>query len=194
MSRCRASNATCPPPRTLGGTLGDRFGRRRMFITGLLLFSMASAVGALASTAAALTAARAGQGVGAALLAPLSLSLLAHAFPRDKLPAAIGVWAGVSGLGLAIGPLVGGLLVEHTGWHAVFWLNVPIAAAAAIAALGATESRTTAPGTIAVAGAVLATTGLVATVAGLTRAARHPWTDPTILALLALDALLLLGF
>src|SRR4051812_41007933 len=178
----------------LGGTLGDCFGRRRLFIAGLLVFAAASAVGALASTATVLSAARTGQGIGAALLAPLSLSLLAHAFPRDKLPAAIGVWAGVSGVGLAIGPLVGGLLVEHTGWHAVFWVNVPMAAAAAIAALGATESRNTAPGTIDVAGAVLATTGLVATVAGLTRAVRHPWTDPTILALLALGALLLLGF
>src|SRR3954453_2675855 len=178
----------------LGGTLGDRFGRRRLFIARLLGVTAASAVGALASTAAVLTAARAGQGVGAALLAPLSLSLLAQAFPRDKLPTAIGVWAGVSGLGLAIGPLVGGLLVGHTGWHAVFWVNVPIAAAAAIAAAGATASRNTQSAAINVPGAALPPSGLGGRVAGLPRPVRHPWTDLTVLALLVIGALLLVGF
>ncbi|MDQ1482401.1 MAG: hypothetical protein QOF35_477 [Actinomycetota bacterium] len=176
----------------LGGKLGDRFGRHRLFSLGLLLFAAASSFGALASTDAALISARALQGVGAALLAPLSLSLLATAFPRDKLPAALGLWAGVSGLGLAVGPLVGGLLVEHAGWHAVFWINVPIAlGAAALVAPELAGSRGDRRSRIDALGAVLVTVGLVAMVAGLVRGVHHAWTTGPTVALLSIAAALL---
>jgi EmrB/QacA subfamily drug resistance transporter len=179
----------------LGGKLGDRFGRHRLFSLGLLLFAAASAFGALASTDTALIAARTVQGVGAALLAPLSLSLLATAFPRDKLPAALGLWAGVSGLGLAIGPLVGGLLVEHAGWHAVFWINVPIAlGAAALTAPELGASRGDRRSRIDAIGAPLVTVGLIAMVAGLVRGVHHAWTSGPSVVLLSIGATLLAAF
>lgn len=89
------------------------------------------------------------------------------------------MWTGISGLGLAIGPLAGGLLVEHSGWHAVFWVNVPIAVlAAALTLAGVPEPAGTANKRIDVPGAILVTAGLILAVAGFTRAVRHPWTDP----------------
>ena len=150
----------------LGGKLGDRFGRRRMFVAGLLLFAAGSAAGGLSASSAMLIGARAVQGTGAALLAPLSLSLLAQVFDRRELPLVIGVWTGVSGLGLAIGPLAGGLLVEHYGWHAVFWVNVPIAVLAAVLTLaGVPASAGPARTAIDVPGAALVTAGLILAVA-----------------------------
>jgi MFS family permease len=135
------------------------------------------------------------QGAGAALLAPLSLSLLAQVFARSELPTVIGIWTGVSGLGLAVGPLAGGLLVAHSGWHAVFWVNVPIAIlAAALTLAGVPESAEASGQRIDVPGATLVTGGLVLVVAGFARAVQHPWTDPWTLALLAGGALLLAAF
>jgi MFS family permease len=105
--------------------LGDRFGRRRVFAAGLALFAAASAACALAPGIGWLIAARAAQGVGAALVMPLALALLAAAFPPAQRPGALGVFAGVSGLAVALGPLLGGAVVEGVSWPWIFWLNVP---------------------------------------------------------------------
>ncbi|MFC4046350.1 MFS transporter [Dactylosporangium siamense] len=108
--------------------LGDRFGRRRMFITGLAVFAVASAACALAPDVGALIAARAVQGAGAALLMPLALALLGAAVPADRRSKAIGVFAGVTGLAVPVGPLLGGAIVTSVSWPWIFWINIPIAA------------------------------------------------------------------
>src|ERR671917_427826 len=119
-----------------GAALGDRFGRRRMFVIGLGIFTVASAAAALAPTTGALIAARAVQGAGAAIVTPLTLTLLSTAFPSERRGLAIGAWSGISGLGVALGPLVGGAVVEGISWHWIFWLNVPIGLALLVVFLG----------------------------------------------------------
>ena len=109
-----------------GAALGDRFGRRRMFCVGLAVFTAASAAAALSPTVNALIAARAVQGFGAAMVMPLTLTLISEAFPEEKRGAAIGLWGGISGLAVAAGPVVGGAVIDGIDWHWIFWLNVPI--------------------------------------------------------------------
>jgi EmrB/QacA subfamily drug resistance transporter len=179
----------------LGGKLGDRFGRKRIFLVGLAIFTLASAACALATTDSQLIAARSLQGVGGAMLNPLSLSILVSAFPRKQLPTAIGIWAGISGLGLAIGPLLGGFLVEHVSWSAVFWINVPIGVVAAGVTLWAVvESSDTTTRALDVIGVALITAALFALTWGLIKTGSHSWTSLYTIGFLAAAVLLAAAF
>jgi EmrB/QacA subfamily drug resistance transporter len=161
--------------------LGDRLGRRRVFAGGIAGFTLASAAAALAPSAGALIAARAFQGAGAAAVMPLSLTLLSEAFPAGRRGLALGIWSGVSGLGVALGPLAGGAVVEGISWHWIFWLNVPIGLALVPLALARLrESR--GPGRrLDGRGLVLAAGGLLGLVYGIVAAQDHGWTSATVL-------------
>ncbi|MDX6523525.1 MAG: hypothetical protein QOI17_1038 [Gaiellales bacterium] len=179
----------------LGGKLGDRFGRKRIFLVGLAIFTVASAACALSTTDTQLIVFRSLQGVGGAFLNPLSLSILVSAFPRKQLPTAIGIWAGISGLGLAIGPLLGGFLVEHVSWSAVFWINVPIGVvAAAVAMWAVVESSDTTTRALDIPGVALVTAALFSLTWGLIKTGSHSWTSAYTLGFLGLAALLFAGF
>jgi EmrB/QacA subfamily drug resistance transporter len=177
-----------------GAALGDRFGRKRMFVLGLSIFTAASAGAALAPNTDLLVAARAVQGAGAAIVTPLTLTLLAAAFPAERRGMAIGVWSGISGIAVAIGPLVGGAVVQGISWHWIFWINVPLGIVLIpLAARKLTESR--GPyGTLDLPGLALASTGTFGIVFGLVRAQSLGWTSPTILFTLILGVVLLAGF
>ena len=125
-----------------GGRLGDIFGRRRMFLFGVITFALSSAAIGLSPNDAWLIAGRAVQGIGAAFMMPATLSIISNAFPPHERGKAIGTWAGVSAIALAIGPLVGGWMVEHWSWQAIFFINVPVAVVAvAVTLWAAHESR-----------------------------------------------------
>jgi EmrB/QacA subfamily drug resistance transporter len=177
-----------------GAALGDRFGRKRMFLLGLGVFTAASAAAALAPSTGLLVAARAVQGAGAAMVTPLTLTLLAEAFPREKRGLAIGVWSGVSGIAVALGPLVGGAVVQAISWHWIFWINVPIGIVLAPLALRWLSESRGPYGTLDLRGLALASTGAFGIVFGLVRAQSLGWTSPTILASMGLGVVLLAGF
>ena len=153
----------------LGGALGDRFGRRLLLVIGTALFAAASLVCALAPSLEILLGARAAQGVGAALLLPNSLALLNAAYEGEKRGRAVGIWAAAGAAAAAVAPLIGGWLVEHVGWPAIFYINLPLAAGAITLALAfVDESRDPATGRTDYAGALLATAGLGSATYGLT--------------------------
>ncbi|MGW2640729.1 DHA2 family efflux MFS transporter permease subunit [Streptomyces sp. NPDC001348] len=156
-----------------GAALGDRFGRRRVFVGGLLLFTAASAAAAMAPGIGELIAARAVQGAGAAIIMPLSLTLLTSAVPAAKRGAALGIYGALNGLAVAGGPLVGGVVVEHMSWQWIFWINVPVGLLLAPAAWrGLAESR--GPNNrLDVPGTVLVSLGIFGVVYGLVRANGH---------------------
>jgi len=177
-----------------GAALGDRFGRRRMYVTGLLLFTAASAACALAPSTGLLIGARAIQGMGAALITPLSLTILASAFPAERRGAVVGVMGAIGGLAIAGGPLVGGAVVDGLGWHWIFWLNVPIGLAAATLAMSRLPESHGPAARLDLPGAALAATGAVALAWGLVRTTDVGWASPQVIGALMLAALLIAGF
>ena len=170
-----------------GGRLGDIFGRRRMFLTGVIIFALTSATAGLAMDSTMLIASRAVQGIGAALMMPATLSIVTHAFPAHERGKAIGTWAGVSALALSIGPVVGGALTEYVSWRAIFFINLPVAVAAVTATLFAVrESRDdSVDRTVDYPGIVALTAGLGAIVLALIEGNAWGWGSAEIIALFA---------
>ena len=177
-----------------GAALGDRFGRRRLFVIGIGIFTLASALAALAPTATALDLARALQGVGGAIVMPLTLTILSAAVPADKRGLALGAWGGIGGLAVALGPVVGGAVVQGISWHWIFWLNVPIGLALIPLAWSRLSESYGPKARMDLPGLALVSTGLLGIVWGLVRANEQGWTSPEILASLTAGALLVAAF
>jgi EmrB/QacA subfamily drug resistance transporter len=175
-------------------SLGDRIGRRKMFLAGITLFTAASAACALAVEPWQLTLARAVQGAAGAAVMPLSLTLLAAAVPARLRNAAVGIWGGISGLGVAVGPVVGGAVVNGLDWHWIFWLNVPVGLIAIpLAALVLNESRGGAS-RMDVLGLVLSSAGVLSVVWAVVHGAGDGWTSAGVLSTLVGGAVLLGAF
>jgi EmrB/QacA subfamily drug resistance transporter len=179
-----------------GGRLGDIFGRRRAFMFGVVAFALSSATAGFAPNDTSLIASRAVQGIGAAFMMPATLSIITNAFPPAERGRAIGTWAGVSALALALGPVVGGFLTEQVSWRAIFFLNLPVAALAVVVALvAARESRDpTVPRTIDWLGVGTLSAGLAALVLALVEGNAWGWGSTRTVGLLALAVIGIVGF
>jgi EmrB/QacA subfamily drug resistance transporter len=179
-----------------GGKLGDLLGRRKIFIVGLTVFTLSSLACGLSSSAPQLISARAVQGIGAALMMPATLSIISHTFHARERGMAIGIWAGVSALALAIGPLLGGIITEHISWNWIFYVNVPIGVLAVIAAIVVVpESKDTShEQRLDLPGLLTSGIGLLALVYGLIEGHQYGWTSARILGLFAVAVVALGGF
>jgi len=180
----------------VGGAAGDRYGRRRVFSVGVIVFTAASVACALAPNVLTLIAARTLQGIGGALMVPESLAIISAAFPEKERGRAIGTWAGFSALTTALGPVLGDWLVDVSSWRTIFFVNVPLGAIALTIALWhVPESRDDAtPQAVDWHGGILATLGLAALAYGLTAASDMGWSDPMVLAPVLASVLLLIAF
>ena len=177
-----------------GAALGDRFGRRRIFSVGLAVFTLGSAASALAQNPTMLIVARAVQGAGAAMVTPLTLTILSAAVPANRRGVALGAWGGIGGLAVAVGPIVGGAIVQGISWHWIFWVNVPIGLLLApLARIRLSETRGS-DNHLDLGGLVIASAGLFAIVWGLVRANQQGWTSPEILGTLGAGVALMVGF
>jgi EmrB/QacA subfamily drug resistance transporter len=177
------------------GTLGDRFGRRRALFAGLGIFGLGSALAAISGSSTELIASRALMGVGAAAIMPTTLSILTNIFPKEERPKAIAIWAAVAGMGIAIGPISGGFLIENFAWSSIFLVNLPIVAIGLVAgAVLIPESRDPAQPRLDFPGIGLSIAGLTAVVWGLIEASERGWTDGTILAAFGAGAAILALF
>ncbi|RFU42675.1 DHA2 family efflux MFS transporter permease subunit [Actinomadura logoneensis] len=174
------------------GLLGDRFGRRRLLLTGLVLFGAASLAGSLVDGPDGLIAARMVMGVGAGLVMPLSMSMLPAIFSPEERTRAIAVWSGSMALGLPLGPLLGGVLLEHFWWGSIFLVNVPMVVVGVLAvALLLPESRDPSAPRLDLGGAALSASGLALLVYGVIQAPENGWTDPSVVSAVAAGAVLL---
>ena len=178
-----------------GGILGDRYGRKRMFLAGLTVFTVFSLACGLSTTPTQLIVARALQGIGGALLIPGTLSIITVTFPPHERAKALGLWAGVSGIALALGPTLGGYMVEHLGWESVFFLNVPIGIIAFLVAMSTVrESRSEEQRQLDIVGLILGTSALFFVTYGLIEANALGWSDIKIIASLLLFVVLIVAF
>jgi EmrB/QacA subfamily drug resistance transporter len=177
-----------------GAALGDRFGRRRVFTLGLALFTLASAAAALSTSIGALDAARAIQGVGGAVVMPLTLTILSAAVPPARRGLALGAWGGISGLAVAIGPLVGGAVVSGISWHWIFWLNVPIGLVLAPLAWRRLDESYGPATKLDLPGLALASSGLFGIVWALVRGNSVGWGSAEIVGAFVAGAALVAAF
>jgi EmrB/QacA subfamily drug resistance transporter len=178
----------------LGGSLGDRYGRKRWMTVGLTLFGAAAVGAALSGNTPMLIGMRAAQGLGAALVLPATLSIITNVFPRGERSRAIAVWTAVGALGIGIGPVLGGYLVDELSWSAVFWLHIPVVGAALAGLAIVPESRDERNLKLDVPGAILGTAGLIALVFGIIRGGEVGWTSTTTIASFGAAAALLTAF
>ncbi len=177
-----------------GAALGDRFGRRRVFLGGVVLFTASSVACALAGSVETLVVARVLQGAGAAAILPVSLTLAVAAVPRAQRNLAVGVWGGVNGLGIAIGPLAGGLVTEQISWSWIFWLNVPVGIVTLPLALWAVRESRGNERSLNVVSMLLVTAAVVTAVWGIVSAADHGWGETTTLVGIGLAVVLAVAF
>ena len=177
------------------GSLGDRFGRKRALQAGLVIFGLTSVFAAYANTGGQLIAARAVMGIGGALIMPSTLSIITNVFPREERGRAISIWAAVAGLGIGLGPLTGGLLLDQFWWGSVFFINVPIVTVAIIAGLVVIpESRDPHPKALDVPGAALSILAVAALVYATIEAPTRGWADPLVLGGFGAGILLSIAF
>ncbi|WP_030437951.1 DHA2 family efflux MFS transporter permease subunit [Actinoplanes subtropicus] len=174
--------------------LGDRIGRRRMFLAGIVVFTLASAAAGMATESWQLTAARAIQGLGGAAVAPLALTLLAQAVPDNMRTLAVGVWGGFSGLGVAVGPVVGGAVVDGLDWHWIFWLNVPVGVVAVILAATVLDESRGGARRLDPLGLVLSASGMLLLIWGVVDGPDHGWSSARVLTMLISGAALIAAF
>ena len=177
-----------------GAALGDRFGRRRFYVLGLLVFTAGSVAAALSNTAGELIASRVLQGVGAAVLMPLTLTLISNAFPVEKRGAAIGIWGGVSGLGVAAGPVLGGAIVDGISWQWIFWINVPVGLVVAALSSRMLQESHGARQRLDLVGLVLVGTALFGLTWAPVRAPVVGWSSAEVIVALVAGAVLLGAF
>jgi EmrB/QacA subfamily drug resistance transporter len=177
-----------------GAALGDRFGRRRMFAIGLTIFTLASAMAALAPSIEVLVAARAIQGLGGAIITPLTLTILSASVPAEKRGLALGAWSGVGGFAIALGPLVGGAVVSGLSWHWIFWINVPLGLVLIPLALRRLDETHGPGGRLDLLGLGLVSVGLFGIVWGLVRGNGQGWASPEIVGSLAVGVLFVVAF